>query len=164
MALAMAFPEFPVTTIKMDRETSRLKDFVSMAGPDLICVSTGLASQSLLKRMEREATYRYEKLTVPDEAAANVLFANGTLLHPSVEFWPKSNEVSLSHILVKILVPVFLTFRSLFALTTGLRGEDNLRKTAGVTSPHRPEEDHRSFSSVYPCQKVPSHQEIVNSH
>ncbi|CAG0919286.1 unnamed protein product [Notodromas monacha] len=119
IALAAAFPEFPVTTIKMDKETSRLKDFVTMAGPDLICVSMSYASQTLLKRMEREATYRYEKLTVPDESAANVLFVNGTLLHPNFEQWPRSSEVfdekivfgkspvSLRHIAQRKVIAIF---------------------------------------------------------
>ena len=35
-----------------------LKSFLNMAGPDVISVGAGPEAQSVLKRMEREATHR----------------------------------------------------------------------------------------------------------
>lgn len=65
-----------------------------MAGPDLICVSTSKESQEILKRIEREATYNYQTLTLSEEKASNVLYINGTLIHRHVEEIPVSSQVS----------------------------------------------------------------------
>lgn len=89
-----------------------------MAGPDIICVGAGKESQEVLKvfncnltmifylfiyiyiyilfviqRIEREATYSYQTLTVPEDAAANVLYVNGTLIHRSEDEIPQSSKV-----------------------------------------------------------------------
>ncbi|XP_033207972.1 N(G),N(G)-dimethylarginine dimethylaminohydrolase 1 [Belonocnema kinseyi] len=90
--VAAAFPEYPCVPIKV-AETKRLKALVSMAGPDVICVGAGKEAQEVLKRIEREATYNYQTLTVPEDAAANVLYVNGTLIHRSEEEIPESSKV-----------------------------------------------------------------------
>lgn len=64
-----------------------------MAGPDLLCVGAGKECQEVLKRMEREATFSYQTLTLPEDDAANVLFLNGTLVHRSVDEIPSSFKV-----------------------------------------------------------------------
>lgn len=66
-----------------------------MAGPDLICVNTSKDSKEILKRIEREATYSYQTLTLSEEKASNVLYINGTLVHRSVEEIPVSSQVSV---------------------------------------------------------------------
>ena len=38
--------------------SNHLKSFMNMAGPDVISVGAGPEAQSVLKRMEREATHR----------------------------------------------------------------------------------------------------------
>lgn len=43
--------------------------------------------------MEREATFQYQILRVPDSEAANCLFINGTLIHRSKEEYPESAKV-----------------------------------------------------------------------
>ncbi|XP_075228896.1 N(G),N(G)-dimethylarginine dimethylaminohydrolase 1 isoform X2 [Lycorma delicatula] len=91
-AVAAAFPEFPCTTIKVT-DPVHLKSLISMAGPDVFCVSTGLASQDVLKRIARVATFSYQTLTVPENKAANVLYINGTLIHRSPDEIPESNKV-----------------------------------------------------------------------
>ena len=94
-----------------------------MAGPDVICVGAGKAAQEVLKvrgklqfsvwfstsvgtlfylfvsvqRIEREATFSYQTLTVPEDIAANVLYVNGTLIHRSVDEIPESCKVRCSH-------------------------------------------------------------------
>uniref|UniRef100_A0ABD2XKI4 Dimethylargininase n=1 Tax=Trichogramma kaykai TaxID=54128 RepID=A0ABD2XKI4_9HYME len=91
-AVAAAFPEYPCTPIKVS-ESNRLKTLVTMAGPDVICVSSGKSSQEVLKRIEREATYSYQTLTVPEDTAANVLYVNGVLIHRSPEEIPQSSKL-----------------------------------------------------------------------
>jgi dimethylargininase len=46
-----------------------------------------------MQRIEREATFSYQTLTVPDGIAANVLYVNGTLIHRSVDEIPESCKV-----------------------------------------------------------------------
>lgn len=64
-----------------------------MGGPDLLCVGAGKEPQEVLKRMEREATFNYQTITLPEDEAANVLFLNGTLVHRSLEEIPESSKV-----------------------------------------------------------------------
>lgn len=66
-----------------------------MGGPDLLCVGVGKESQEVLKRMEREATFSYQTLTLPEDQAANVLYLNGTLVHRTPEEIPLSFKVYL---------------------------------------------------------------------
>lgn len=40
--------------------------------------------------MEREATFQYQILRVPDRDAANCLFINGTLIHRAADEFPES--------------------------------------------------------------------------
>lgn len=47
-----------------------------------------------VQRIEREATFSYQTLTVPEDIAANVLYVNGTLIHRSVDEIPESCKVS----------------------------------------------------------------------
>lgn len=89
-AVAMAFPEYPVTPIKMSTGL-HLKSSMSMAGPDIICVGASKGAQEVLRRIEREATHKYQTLTVPDDDAANGIYVNGTLIHR--EDFPESLKV-----------------------------------------------------------------------
>ena len=90
-AVADAFPEFPVTPIPIPGKILHLKSCMSMAGPGILAVSQSVECQEILKKMEREATYRYSTITVPEDVGANVLYVNGTLIHRS-EF-PSSSQV-----------------------------------------------------------------------
>lgn len=80
-AVAAAFPEFSCTPVRVPAGHLHLKDLVSMAGQDVLCVSETEASQTVLKRIEREATFRYQTLTVREPVAANCVLVNGTLIH-----------------------------------------------------------------------------------
>lgn len=66
-----------------------------MAGPDILCVGESRDAQEVLKRMEREATFNYQTLTVPEDQAANVLYLNGTLIHRCIEEIPQSFKVTI---------------------------------------------------------------------
>ena len=43
-----------------------------MAGPDVISVGAGPEAQCVLKRMEREATHRYQTLTLPEDRVREI--------------------------------------------------------------------------------------------
>ena len=85
-----------------------LKTFLNIAGPDVLSVGAGPEAQSVLKRMEREATHRYQTLTLPEDRAANCMFVNGTLVHRGRQEAPKSQPVSL-HSLAQESSPSNLT-------------------------------------------------------
>lgn len=74
-------------------EHRHLKYYVSLGGPDLLFVSNSRESQEILRRIEREATFTYQILTLSEEHAANVLFINGTLVHRSLMEIPVSHQV-----------------------------------------------------------------------
>ncbi|XP_067638109.1 N(G),N(G)-dimethylarginine dimethylaminohydrolase 1 isoform X2 [Eurosta solidaginis] len=91
-SVAVAFPEYPVTPIKVSGN-NRLKYYVTMAGSDLLSVSTSIYCQEIIKRMEREASFKYHTITLPEEHAANMLYINGTLIHRSPREIPASYKV-----------------------------------------------------------------------
>lgn len=64
-----------------------------MAGPDILCVGASKEAKEILKRMEREATFSYQTLTVSEDEAANCLYINGTLIHRAIEEIPESFKV-----------------------------------------------------------------------
>ena len=72
-----------------------------MAGPDVLCVGSSSAAQIVLKRIEREASHRYQTLTLPEEGPSGCLFINGTLLHRTKEETPKCEAVSIVRIILK---------------------------------------------------------------
>ncbi|XP_065573231.1 N(G),N(G)-dimethylarginine dimethylaminohydrolase 1-like [Artemia franciscana] len=92
LAVANAFPEYPCTPVKL-KGALHLKSLVTMAGIDVLCTSIDQDAQEVIKRIEREASYNYHVLTLPDRDAANVIFANGTLLHRSRDEFPRSTKV-----------------------------------------------------------------------
>lgn len=115
-AVAAAFPEYPCVPIKVT-EQRHLKYYISMAGPDLLSVSSAKESQEILRRIEREATFSYQTLTLSEADAANVLYINGTLIHRAVQDCPVSSHV-LSE---KIDLPrQSLQFSQLGRYSTGL--------------------------------------------
>ncbi|XP_014261714.1 N(G),N(G)-dimethylarginine dimethylaminohydrolase 1 [Cimex lectularius] len=92
-AVANAFPEFPCTPIKISEPNKHLKSFVTVAGPEVLCVSASQGSQDVIKRIEREATHTYQTITVPEDNAANVIYCNGTLIHRAAADTPLSAKV-----------------------------------------------------------------------
>ncbi|VVD00711.1 unnamed protein product, partial [Leptidea sinapis] len=89
-AVAEAFPEFPCTPIKVSKGYDHIKKYITVAGHDILCVGASKEAQEMLKRMEREATFCYQTLTVPEDEAANCLFVNETLIHRAIEEIPNS--------------------------------------------------------------------------
>ncbi|GMT34349.1 hypothetical protein PFISCL1PPCAC_25646, partial [Pristionchus fissidentatus] len=83
MTVARMFKDFPVITLFMNDKTHPLRHHLSMVNDRVIAVGTSKEAQSLLERVEREASFRYKRLTIEDEAAVACLNVNDRLLFRS---------------------------------------------------------------------------------
>ncbi|XP_066529462.1 N(G),N(G)-dimethylarginine dimethylaminohydrolase 1 isoform X3 [Hoplias malabaricus] len=95
--LADAFKDYAVSTVPV-LDHLHLKSFCSMAGPGLIAIGSSEAAQKALKTMQQMSDHKYDKLTVPDDAAANCIYMNlpgkgHILLHCTPEEFPESSKV-----------------------------------------------------------------------
>ncbi|KAJ8376395.1 hypothetical protein SKAU_G00069750 [Synaphobranchus kaupii] len=95
--LADAFKDYAVSTVPV-QEGLHLKSFCSMAGPGLIVIGSSEPAQRALKIMQQMSDHRYDKLTVPDDLAANCIYMNlpskgHVLLHSTPEEFPESAKV-----------------------------------------------------------------------
>ncbi|XP_047230425.1 N(G),N(G)-dimethylarginine dimethylaminohydrolase 1 isoform X1 [Girardinichthys multiradiatus] len=95
--LADAFKDYAVSTVPV-LEGLHLKSFCSMGGPGLIIIGSSEPAQKALKIMQQMSDHRYDKLTVPDDIAANCIYMNlpnkgHVLLHCTVEEFPESVKV-----------------------------------------------------------------------
>ncbi|VDP14437.1 unnamed protein product [Soboliphyme baturini] len=78
--VAKTFPDSPVTAIKVDGP-NHLKNYVSLAAPGIFAVGQSDEARKIIKRIEREAAYKYHIITLDDETGANCLNVNGTLMY-----------------------------------------------------------------------------------
>ncbi|XP_051929447.1 N(G),N(G)-dimethylarginine dimethylaminohydrolase 1 [Hippocampus zosterae] len=95
--LADAFKDYAVSTVPVV-EGLHLKSFCSMGGPGLIIIGSSEPAQKALKIMQQMSDHRYDKLTVPDDLAANCIYMNlpnkgQVLLHCTEEEYPESVKV-----------------------------------------------------------------------
>ncbi|KAK2908142.1 N(G),N(G)-dimethylarginine dimethylaminohydrolase 1 isoform X1 [Channa argus] len=95
--LADAFKDYAVSTVPV-LEGLHLKSFCSMGGPGLIVIGSSEPAQKALKIMQQMSDHRYDKLTVPDDLAANCVYMNlpnkgHVLLHCTAEQFPESVKV-----------------------------------------------------------------------
>ncbi|XP_056388481.1 N(G),N(G)-dimethylarginine dimethylaminohydrolase 1 isoform X1 [Hyla sarda] len=95
--LADTFKDYAVSTVPVC-DYLHLKSFCSMAGPNLIVIGSSEAAQKALKTMQQMSDHRYDKLTVPDDAAANCVYLSipgkgHVLLHRAPEEFPESGKV-----------------------------------------------------------------------
>lgn len=85
--LADAFPEFPCSPVKVGSSGGALSDkhlshYVAMASAEVISVGACKTSQEIIKRIEAQATYNYEKITMPGlEHPPLLMSVNGSLIH-----------------------------------------------------------------------------------
>ncbi|XP_016112399.1 N(G),N(G)-dimethylarginine dimethylaminohydrolase 1 [Sinocyclocheilus grahami] len=70
--LADAFKDYAVSTVPV-QDALHLKSFCSMAGPGLIAIGSSEAAQKALKIMQQMSDHKYDKLTLPDDSAANCI-------------------------------------------------------------------------------------------
>lgn len=92
--LADAFKDYAVSTVPVEGAL-HLKSFCSMGGPGLIVIGSSEHAQKALKIMQQMSVHRYDKLTVPDDLAANCVYMNlpskgKVLLHSTAEMFPES--------------------------------------------------------------------------
>ncbi|XP_019954079.2 N(G),N(G)-dimethylarginine dimethylaminohydrolase 1 isoform X1 [Paralichthys olivaceus] len=95
--LADAFKDYAVSTVPV-QQGLHLKSFCSMGGPGLIVIGSSEPAQKALKIMQQMSDHRYDKLTVPDDLAANCIYMNlpdkgHVLLHCTAEEFPESTKV-----------------------------------------------------------------------
>ncbi|XP_010858625.1 PREDICTED: N(G),N(G)-dimethylarginine dimethylaminohydrolase 1 isoform X2 [Bison bison bison] len=95
--LADTFKDYAVSTVPVV-DALHLKSFCSMAGPNLIAIGSSESAQKALKIMQQMSDHRYDKLTVPDDTAANCIYLNipskgHVLLHRTPEEYPESAKV-----------------------------------------------------------------------
>ncbi|XP_053178778.1 N(G),N(G)-dimethylarginine dimethylaminohydrolase 1 [Scomber japonicus] len=95
--LADAFKDYAVSTVPV-LEGLHLKSFCSMGGPGLIVIGSSEPAQKALKIMQQMSDHRYDKLTVPDDLAANTVYMNlpnkgHVLLHCTSEEYPESAKM-----------------------------------------------------------------------
>uniref|UniRef100_V9KTM6 N(G),N(G)-dimethylarginine dimethylaminohydrolase 1 n=1 Tax=Callorhinchus milii TaxID=7868 RepID=V9KTM6_CALMI len=107
--LADTFKDYAVSTVPVTGSL-HLKSFCSMAGPELIVIGSSEDAQKTLKFMQQMSEHRYDKLTVPDDTAANCVYLNipnkgHVLLHRSPEEFPESAKV-FEKLKEHMLIPV----------------------------------------------------------
>ncbi|KAJ8277812.1 hypothetical protein GJAV_G00080360 [Gymnothorax javanicus] len=95
--LADVFKDYAVSTVPVEGFL-HLKSFCSMAGPGLIAIGSSEHAQRALKIMQQMSDHRYDKLTLPDDLAANCVYMNlpskgHVLMHCTPEEFPESNKV-----------------------------------------------------------------------
>ncbi|KAI5096237.1 N(G),N(G)-dimethylarginine dimethylaminohydrolase 1 [Silurus meridionalis] len=83
--LADTFKDYAVSTVPV-KGSLHLKSFCSMAGPGLIAIGSSETAQKALKdvrmllydgrTMEQMSDHKYDKLTLPDDVAANCVYMN----------------------------------------------------------------------------------------
>ncbi|XP_068106490.1 N(G),N(G)-dimethylarginine dimethylaminohydrolase 1-like [Hyperolius riggenbachi] len=95
--LANTYQDYAVSTVKIS-EDYHLKSFCSMGGPDTLIIGSSDTARKALKTMEQLTDHHYETVTVPDDAAANCIYARvgpktNVLIHRSAEEFPNSAQV-----------------------------------------------------------------------
>ncbi|KAI7793862.1 putative NG [Triplophysa rosa] len=107
--LADTFKDYAVSMVPV-QQGLHLKSFCSMAGPDLIAIGSSEHAQKALKIMQQMSDHKYDKLTLPDDLAANCIYMNlpskgHVLLHCTPEEFPESAKV-FERLKDHMLVPV----------------------------------------------------------
>ncbi|XP_048845536.1 N(G),N(G)-dimethylarginine dimethylaminohydrolase 1-like isoform X1 [Brienomyrus brachyistius] len=107
--LADTFKDYAVSVVPV-QNGRHLKSFCSMGGPDLIIIGSSEQAQRALKIMKQMSDHRYDKLTVPDDTAANCIYVHlpdkgHVLLHCTPEEFPESAKV-FERLKDYVLIPV----------------------------------------------------------
>ncbi|XP_020391506.2 N(G),N(G)-dimethylarginine dimethylaminohydrolase 1 [Rhincodon typus] len=92
--VADVFKDYAVSTVEVTG-TLHLKTFCTMAGPGLIAIGSSPHAQNTLKQMQEMSEHSYNKLTLPDDEAANCVYLNipekgHVLLHRTANEFPAS--------------------------------------------------------------------------
>ena len=79
LIVAKTFADFSVIPIPVSGNLP-LKYHISVATNEILAVNKEKESQNILKRIERDATYRYKVLTIENEQASSCLNVNNRLI------------------------------------------------------------------------------------
>ncbi|KAM9326811.1 putative hydrolase DDAH2 [Gastrophryne carolinensis] len=95
--VAKTYQDYAVSTVPVSGDL-HLKSFCSMAGPDTLVIGSSDTAKKALKMMEQLTDHHYDTLTVPDDPAANCIYArvgpkSNVLVHRSAEEYPNSVQV-----------------------------------------------------------------------
>lgn len=110
-AVAKAFPEYSTTIVKVHEPATHLKDYVSMAGPEVMAISKSEAAQKTFTEIKNTGGAGYKYILVEEDEAANVLFCNGALLHLDSDLIPKGfavyqNKIDYQKISIRLEEPL----------------------------------------------------------
>jgi len=92
-AVGKAFPEYPTTIVKVYPPAIHLKDYIGMAGPEVMAVGKSEGAQKTFQEIRNSGAVGYKYITVDEDEAANVIYANNVLLHLANEQIPKGSAV-----------------------------------------------------------------------
>ncbi|XP_047130469.1 N(G),N(G)-dimethylarginine dimethylaminohydrolase 1-like isoform X1 [Hydra vulgaris] len=84
------FNNFPVHALDIGSKHLHLKSFLSMLNENTIALGKSETAQFVKKQLLNKACEKYEFFEVSDDYAANVIYANGVLIHRSVNEFPES--------------------------------------------------------------------------
>ena len=87
--LSAAFPGYPVTGVPVTHNL-HLKSFLSMAGPDLVAITTSHDGRVAKETIQSKGHFKYRYYDIPDDPGANCLFLNNTIIHASPDWLPES--------------------------------------------------------------------------
>jgi len=110
-AVAKAFPEYPATIVKVYPPATHLKDYITMAGPEIMAVSKSEGAQKTFKEVRNSGAPGYKVISVEEDEAANVIYCNNTLIHLDTEQIPKGaavyeNKIDFPRVTLKMVEPM----------------------------------------------------------
>lgn len=120
-----------------------------------MCVSSSKESQEVLRRIEREATFSYQTLTLSEEGSANVLYINGMLVHRHILEMPVSSQVRS-----ELMKPSQIIFTEILFFSADPHGE-NRYPSAEPTVLGAGEILHRTNVVQRPCATSEIHSKLV---
>lgn len=97
-SVGRAFPEYPTTIVHVNPPAIHLKDYISMAGPEVMTVGKSEAAQKTFREIRNSGAIGYKYITVDEDAAANVIYANNVLLHLANEQIPRGSAIYVNKI------------------------------------------------------------------
>jgi dimethylargininase len=96
--VAKAFPEYPTTVVKVHPPAVHLKDYISMAGPEVMAIGKSEGAQKTFLEIKNSGAIGYKYISLEEDEAASVIYANRTLLHLSQDQIPLGSAVYLNKI------------------------------------------------------------------
>lgn len=92
-AVGRAFPEYPTTIVTVNPPAIHLKDYITMAGPEVMAIGSSKGAQATFREIRNSGAVGYKYITVDEDDAANVIYANNVLLHLGNDQIPRGAAV-----------------------------------------------------------------------